>query len=54
MNKLSLRGKISFVLFSIFLIISSILYNFEQIVLAIISFIGAIIFAVLLVIEHKK
>ncbi len=54
MNRLSLKGKISFILFSVFLIISAILFNLEQIPLAAISFIVAIIFVVLLLIEHKK
>jgi len=54
MNKLNLKVKISFVLFAIFLIISAILFNFEQMVLAIISLIIAIIFAVLLTNEHNK
>ncbi len=54
MKKLSLKCKILFILFATFLIISAILFNFEQITLAVISFIVAIIFAVLLVINQKK
>ncbi len=54
MNKLSLKTKILFVLFAVFLIISAILFNFEQMILAVISFIVAVVFAALLVIDHKK
>ncbi len=54
MNKLSLKVKILFVLFVVFLIISDILFSFEQMILAIVSLIGAIIFGILLTIEHKK
>lgn len=53
MNRLSFKGKISFILFAVFLIISAILFDFEQIILAIISLIIAIIFALLLTIWHK-
>lgn len=54
MDKLSLKCKILFILFAVCFIISDILFNFEQMILAIISFIIAIIFAVLLTIEYKK
>lgn len=54
MNKLSLKGKISFILFAVFLVVSAILFNFEQMIFAIISLIVAVIFAVLLAIEHKN
>ncbi len=54
MDKLGLKGKILFVLFAVFLIISAILFNFEQMILAVISFIVAVIFALLLVMVHKK
>ncbi len=54
MNKLSLKIKIIFLLFAIFLIISAISFNFEQMLLAIISLIIATLFAVLLAIYHKK
>lgn len=54
MNRLNLKGKILVVLFIIFLIISAIMFNFEKMVLAIISFIIAFIFALLLAIYHKK
>lgn len=53
MNKLSLKGKILFALFSMFLIISSISFNFEKMIIAIISLIIAIICASLLIIEQK-
>ncbi len=52
MSKLNLKGKISFILFIVFLIISDIFFNFEQIPVAFVSLIVAIIFAVLLVMYH--
>lgn len=54
MNKLSLKSKISFVLFAVFLFIGAVLFNFEQMIFAVISLIIAIIFAVLLAFEHKS
>ncbi len=54
MNKLSLKSKISFILFAVFLVISAVLFNFEQMIFAVISLIIATIFAVLLAIEHKS
>lgn len=49
MNKLDLKRKILFVLFSLFLIISSVLFNLEKIVLAVIFFVIALVFIFLLV-----
>lgn len=54
MNKEKLKVKILFLLFAIFLIISAILFNFEKMLLAIISYIIVIIFALLLVMEKKE
>lgn len=54
MNKLDLKGKIIVVLFILFLIISDIMFNFELIVLAIVSIIITIILAILLIIYHNK
>ncbi len=54
MNKLNLKGKIFFTFFALFLIISAVSFNFELMILAIVSLTVAIIFALLLTIEHKK
>lgn len=54
MNHLSFKGKALFGLFVIFLMISAIAFNFEQMLLAAVSFVGATIFAVLLAIHHKQ
>lgn len=54
MNRLNLKIKILVTLFILFLCISAIMYNFEQMALAIVSFTIAMIFALLLVIYHKK
>lgn len=54
MNKLNLKGRILVILFAIFLIISAVSFNFEHMILAVISFIVVIIFTVLLIIESKK
>lgn len=54
MNRLNLKMKILVMLFILFLCMSAILFNFEQMTLAIVSFIIAVIFALLLAVYHKK
>lgn len=54
MNRLNLKMKLLVMLFILFLCMSAIMFNFDQMVLAIVSFIIAAIFALLLAIYHKK
>ncbi len=54
MIKLTLKIRILFVLFTIFLFASAILFNFEEMFLAGLSFGVTIVLAILLVIAHKK
>ncbi len=54
MKKLSLKGKLLFISFVVFLIISGTLFNFDQMTLAVVFLIVAIIFAILLEIYHKN
>lgn len=54
MNRLNLKMKMLVVLFILFLCMSAIMFNFEQIALAIVSFVIAVMFALLLAIYHKK
>ena len=49
MDKLDLKSKILFVLFALFLIISSVLFSLEKIILAVVFFVIALVFIFLLV-----
>ena len=53
MRKLSLKGKVWAVLFLDFLVASAILFDFEQMTLSIIALGFALVFAGLLLAEHK-
>lgn len=54
MDRLSLKGKIFVVFFLLFLSISAIMFDCEQLEFAFVSLSIALIFALLLVIYHKR
>lgn len=54
MKRLGFKGWVLFILFAVSLFISGILFNFEEMIAAIIALVIAIIFAILLAIYSKK
>ncbi len=54
MKQFGLKDKILFAFFAIFLIASGILFNFEQMILAVVSFSVALLFAILLAICNQN